>query len=62
MSKESPYKYREETRVVKIHHNLVQSPVKKMMQSQSTEIVQLIKTKHKFKRDEDLMKDKALKI
>jgi hypothetical protein len=62
LSKESPYKYREETRAVKIHHNLVQSPVKKMMQSQTTEVVRLIETKHKFKRDEDLMKDKALKI
>lgn len=47
---------------MKIHHNLVQSPVKKMMQSQTTEVVRLIETKHKFKRDEDLMKDKALKI
>ena len=62
MSKESPYKYCEVTRAVTIHHNLVQSPVKKMMQSQTTEVVRLIETKHKFKTDEDLMKDKALKI
>ncbi len=47
---------------MKIHHNLMQSPVKKMMQSQTSEVVQLIETKHKFKKDEDLMKDKALKI
>jgi hypothetical protein len=45
MSKESPQKSRVERQAVKVHHSVMHSPSKKIIQQQSTEIICSVEVK-----------------